>query len=81
MNPMQFDADKDGKVSREEAPEPMRNFFDRMDSNSDGFIDAEEIASMRRRFSEGGGGPPGGGPGAGGPGGGGPGAGGPSGGP
>ena len=75
MNPMQFDADKDGKVSREEAPEPMRNFFDRMDSNSDGFIDAEEVASMRRRFSEGGGqGGPGG---SGGPGGGGP----PSGGP
>jgi hypothetical protein len=60
---MQLDQDGDGKVSREEAPEPMRNFFDRMDSNSDGFIDKAEADALRQRFqgAGAGGGPPGGG--------------------
>jgi collagen type III alpha len=50
FDPMQFDSDGDGKVSKAEAPEQMQSFFDRLDTNSDGFIDAEEIAAMRRRF-------------------------------
>jgi Ca2+-binding EF-hand superfamily protein len=63
MNLMQFDADKDGKLSREELPEQARGFFDQMDSNSDGFVDSAEIAELRRRM-QGAGGPGGpGGPG------------------
>jgi hypothetical protein len=59
---MQLDKDGDGKVSKDEAPEPMQNFFDRLDGNSDGFIDKAESDEMRRRFGRGGqGGPPGGG--------------------
>lgn len=59
---MSNDKDGDGKISREEAPERMAQFFDRMDANSDGFIDAEEIAEARRRREASGGGrggPPG----------------------
>ena len=52
---MQMDRDGDGRVSREEAPEGMREFFDRLDGNGDGFIDREEAAALRRRFEEGGG--------------------------
>ncbi len=48
---MASDADGDGKVSREEAPERMTQFFDRIDANADGFIDAEEAAAARRRRS------------------------------
>ena len=44
------DADGDGRISREEAPERMERSFDRMDSNGDGFIDEEEIERMRKRF-------------------------------
>jgi hypothetical protein len=63
-NLMDLDQDGDGKVSRDEAPEPMQNFFDRLDGNSDGFIDQQEADAMRRRFQQGGGRPgaPGGGP-------------------
>ena len=50
---MQYDSNSDGKVSKDEAPERMREFFDRMDPNSDGFIDAKEIADMSRRFGGG----------------------------
>lgn len=68
-NFMANDKDGDGKVSKDEAPEFMRQFFDRLDANSDGFVDKEEADAARRRFEQGGGG---GGPGAGGaPGGGG----------
>jgi hypothetical protein len=30
----------------------MKQFFDRIDTNSDGFIDAKEAAEMRRRMME-----------------------------
>ena len=53
-NLMQYDADGDGKVSRAEVPESMQSFFDRLDTNGDGFIDAAEIAAMRSRFQQGG---------------------------
>ncbi len=61
MNLMDNDKDGDGKISREEAPERMADFFDRLDSNGDGFIDSAEIAAMRARSGRTGGGPPGGG--------------------
>lgn len=55
----QFDADGDGKISKEEAPERMQERFDTMDANGDGFIDQEEMQAMRQRL--GGRGGPGGG--------------------
>ena len=51
-----LDKDGDGKISKDEAPEQMQRFFDRMDGNSDGFIDKAEIDAMRSRMSGGGGG-------------------------
>ncbi|MBS0208595.1 MAG: HlyD family efflux transporter periplasmic adaptor subunit [Planctomycetes bacterium] len=44
---MRADANGDGKVSLEEAPERMKAFFDTIDSNKDGFIDAGEAARAR----------------------------------
>ncbi len=62
------DKNGDGKVSLDEAPEPMKNFFDRIDADADGFITAAEAAAARARRQAQGGGPGGGpgGPGAGG---------------
>lgn len=58
-----LDKDGDGKVSRDEAPGRMKEFFDKMDGNGDGFIDKDEMSKMR---TQGGGGrPAGGNPGAG----------------
>ena len=61
---MQFDADGDGKVSKQEAPERMQEGFDAMDTNKDGALDQAEIKAlrdmMRAKFRGGGG--PGGGP-------------------
>jgi hypothetical protein len=61
---MQLDKDGDKKVSREEAPPEMAAFFDKIDTNGDGFIDAKEAAAAaarRRKMQQEGGGP--GGPG------------------
>ncbi|MDX1947473.1 MAG: EF-hand domain-containing protein [Pirellulaceae bacterium] len=49
-----FDANKDGKISKDEAPDRMKENFDRLDSNSDGGVTQEEL---RRAFAAGG--PPG----------------------
>lgn len=63
-DPFQNDADQDGKLSRDEAPEPMKNFFDKIDKDGDGFITRAEMAASRaeRERSQGaggqGGGPP-----------------------
>lgn len=68
---MQFDADGDGKVSKQEAPERMQEGFDGLDTNKDGALDRAEINAlrdmMRAKFRSGGGpggggfgGPPGG---------------------
>jgi HlyD family secretion protein len=56
---MQFDKDGDKKLAKEELPERMRGMFDQLDLNHDGFIDASEIAEMRRRRPPGGPGRPG----------------------
>lgn len=61
----QLDKDGDGKLSKEEVPEPMQAFFDVADANGDGFIDRAEMAKIRQQM--GGGGAPGGGGGPGGP--------------
>ena len=72
-----IDSDGAGKISMDEAPEMMKQNFDVLDKNADGFIDTAEFASRPKGKTGGrppGGGEPGGG-GFGGPGGGGPGGG------
>jgi collagen type III alpha len=81
-----LDKDGDGKLSREEAPERMKDFFDNMDTDKDGAVSSAELAEVRKKMQQmqaqqggmpgGGPGGPGGAPGGGGPGGGGPGGGG-----
>jgi hypothetical protein len=43
-----LDTDGDGKISKAEAPVPMQAGFDRLDANHDGFLDAAEMAALRR---------------------------------
>lgn len=40
------DANKDGKISQEEAAKQQANMFAMMDTNKDGFIDKDEMAKM-----------------------------------
>lgn len=47
-----LDGDGDGKISRDEAPEPMQQGFDRIDQDGDGFIDAQEFAALRKRIEK-----------------------------
>lgn len=77
MRPKSFaemDEDKDGKLTKEEYPEQARQWFQYIDTNSDGFVDRDEhkAAMERAKQWQQGGGQGGGGPGGGGPGGGGP---------
>jgi Ca2+-binding EF-hand superfamily protein len=47
-----LDRDGDGKLSREEAPQRMRQGFDRLDANTDGYIDADEFRRLTRAFRD-----------------------------
>jgi HlyD family secretion protein len=62
-----LDKDGDGKLSKEEVPERMKEFFNTMDTDQDGFVSATELAEVRKKMQQmqqqGGDGPPGGGPG------------------
>ena len=42
------DANKDGKLSREEFPKAQARLFDRIDTNNDGLVTLEEDAAFRR---------------------------------
>jgi Ca2+-binding EF-hand superfamily protein len=56
---MQFDSNKDGKVTKEELPERMARMMERLDANSDGAITKEELENTvnQRGGREGGGRP------------------------
>lgn len=45
-----LDADGDGKITKEEAPERMKESFDQFDTNKDGSMDKAEYDAMRERF-------------------------------
>lgn len=51
---MEFDKNKDGKLSKEELPERMQRIIDRADANNDGAVDKEELIEMHKRFTQGG---------------------------
>lgn len=46
-----FDSDSDGKITEEEAPERMKRHFGRIDANSDGGVDAKEMAAARAKMA------------------------------
>ena len=52
FNLMDLDTDGDKKISIDEAPGSMKDRFGDMDANSDGFLDAGEMAAIRRRMQE-----------------------------
>lgn len=52
---MQQDKNGDGKLSKEEAPERMRENFAQVDANGDGQADEKELRQMAERFTRGGG--------------------------
>lgn len=47
--PMQRDSDGDGKLSMDEVPPQMERRFDQLDTNGDGFLERDELSSMRSR--------------------------------
>lgn len=48
----QFDKDGDGKLSQEEAPERMKQYFAVIDADSDGSLSGDELAAALRRMRE-----------------------------
>ena len=54
---MSMDKNKDGKVTKDEMPEPMQRMLNVADTNKDGAIDKEEAQAMGQR-GRGAGGPP-----------------------
>lgn len=56
------DANKDGKISKDEAPDRLKENFERIDRNSDGVLDETELKEMFSRLRDGIGGRPEGAP-------------------
>ncbi len=52
---MEFDENKDGKITASELPERMSRILDRADTNKDGALSKDEIDAMARNFGGGGG--------------------------
>ena len=50
-----LDADGDGKVSKDEAPERLKERFDTIDTNGDGYINKQEQEQMMQRMRDRGG--------------------------
>jgi hypothetical protein len=50
---MESDKNKDGKISKDEAPDRMKQGFDRIDANGDGFIDRKELEALAARIGGG----------------------------
>ena len=50
---LRMDEDGDKKISKDEAQGQMKSNFDRIDSNSDGFIDREEMGKLAERLGRG----------------------------
>ena len=48
----QFDANNDGKVTRDEFIKPSEAQFERMDSNHDGAVDAAELDAMKAQMMQ-----------------------------
>lgn len=49
---MENDKNKDGKLTRDELPEPMQRMFERGDANGDGVMDKAEIDAMAQRMQQ-----------------------------
>ena len=49
---MDNDKDGDGKVSKDEAPDQVLEYFDTMDKNKDGYISRSENAAAVRAWKE-----------------------------
>ena len=51
-----LDTDKDGKISKAEADKAergrMKEHFDKIDSNGDGFIEAKELGDFHKKMRE-----------------------------
>ena len=45
---MGWDANGDGIVTRDEAPEPLKARFDQIDANADGMLEADELRDVGR---------------------------------
>jgi dienelactone hydrolase len=50
---LSMDKNGDGKISSDEAQGQLKNNFDRIDTNDDGFIDREELEKLSERFQRG----------------------------
>jgi Ca2+-binding EF-hand superfamily protein len=48
-----MDKDGDGKISKDEAGEKLKEKFDELDADKDGFLSAEEIKSARGKMRKG----------------------------
>ena len=48
----EFDADRDGRITRDELPDRMKRMVDRLDTNGDGVIDTAELKAMTERMRQ-----------------------------